>query len=360
MRQRVVYLVWNGVLGGLLGFMPALSLTAISQESSQFYEQAQEKFGKPSRVWFVQPGDTGLGTWEQRGLFDEEGIVLNWDSQNLVLVRPNANAASTFPMDEVIRIEPSWMSEKGAQVHEHFLKREFDSVLSKGQEALGSGIPRWQQRLITAEMVEAASGTNKSSVAVKVFLYLANENPPQLMLATIPIPWSDEAAREGGGVTKLQKDALEWLKSENESIQLLGASWSLGGAARPLAIEALEKLSKSQRPIIATYARAQLWRTIPPAEIFSEHYPRWVAERDKLLAPVQAGPTMLMADRLLQAGQPTLAVAEWLRVVTLHNDRHHLAVKAAASAVDALRSIDRNADADQIVKAYAPLFKKKP
>lgn len=360
MRRRVVNLAWISMLGCAIGVMPLLTSDAISQESSQFYQQAQEKFGKPSRVWFVQPGDTGLGTWEQRGLFDEEGIVLNWDSQNLVIVRPNANAASTFPMDEVIRIEPSWMTEKGAQVHEHFLKREFESVISKGQEALGSGIPRWQQRLLTAEMVEAAMGTNKTTVAIKVFIYLANESPPQLMLATIPIPWSDEAAREVGGVSKLQKDALEWLRSENEAVQLLGAAWSLSGAARPLAIEALEKLSKSQRPVIATYARAQLWRTIPPAEVFSEHYPRWVADRDKLLAPVQAGPTMLMADRLLQAGQPTLAVAEWMRVVTLHNDRYHLATKAVTNAVDALRAIDRNADADTIAKSYPALMKKKP
>ena len=92
-------------------------------------------------------------------------------------------------------------------------------------------------------------------------------------------------------MTKIQALAEEWIAQESESSKLLGAAWLLTGTKRNLAIETLEHLAKtSKSPMIVAYAKAQLWRTVPPAEILSDRYPRWLAERDKLLLPAQAGP----------------------------------------------------------------------
>ena len=100
--------------------------------------------------------------------------------------------------------------------------------------------------------------------------------------------------------------------------------------------------------MIVAYAKAQLWRTVPPAEILSDRYPRWLAERDKLLLPAQAGPTMLLAERLQQAGQANLAIPEWLRIATMHGDRYHLVTKAIPKAAEALRASGRTAEADRV------------
>jgi hypothetical protein len=169
-----------------------------------------------------------------------------------------------------------------------------------------------------------------------------------LLFASIPLPWGESAFADLD-MAKIQALADEWIVQESESAKLLGAAWLVSGPKRALAIETLEQLSKSSKsPMIVAYAKAQLWRTVPPAEILSDRYPRWLAERDKLLLPAQAGPTMLLAERLQQAGQTNLAIPEWLRVATMHNDRYHLATKAIPKAAEALRSTGRTAEADRV------------
>ena len=65
--------------------------------------------------------------------------------------------------------------------------------------------------------------------------------------------------------------------------------------------------------------------------------------------PAQAGPTMLLADRLEKAGQSNLAIPEWLRIATLHADRYHLASKAIPKASAALRALGKNEEADRVL-----------
>ena len=63
---------------------------------------------------------------------------------------------------------------------------------------------------------------------------------------------------------------------------------------------------------------------------------------------------MLLAERLQQAGQPTLAITEWLRIATLHSDRYHLAIKAKKKAIDTLKTLGRNDEADRVEKSILP------
>ena len=215
-------------------------------------------------------------------------------------------------------------------------------------------MPRWQQRVILAEMIESRSALGAPDAAGKLFSFLAKLNPPQLLIATIPIPWGSETL--DANLPKIQRLAEEWILDENEAVQLMGAAWLLSGQKRAIAIESLENLAKnSKSQILRSYAKAQLWRTTPPAELISDRYPKWLAERDSLLLPIQAGPTMLLAERLAQAGQPVLAISEWLRIATLHADRYHLASKAILKAVAALRTLGRNEEAykaELLLKRY--------
>ena len=181
-----------------------------------------------------------------------------------------------------------------------------------------------------------------------MFVALANYNPPQLLLATIPLPWGESAFSESG-LSEIQTQSEEWIAQESDAVQLLGAAWLLSGSKRPLAIETLNRLAKtSKSPLISAYARVQLWRTVPPAEVLSDRIPSWLSERDKLLLPLQAGPTMMLAERLQQAGQSNLAIPEWLRIATLHSDRYHLASKALSKASATLRETGRTEEADRV------------
>ena len=277
---------------------------------------------------------------------------MEWDAQKIVLIRPTAANPTTIPGDLVVRIEPAWANETGAKVHRLYAERQYKSVVIQGQEivttASKSGLPPWQLRVILAEMVESCSALGKPNIAGKVFVALANFNPPQLLLATIPLPWGESAFSETG-LSEIQSQSEVWIAQESEAVQLLGAAWLLSGVKRPLAIETLDRLAKtSKSSLISAYAGAQLWRTVPPAEVLSDRLPRWLSERDKLLLPLQAGPTMLLAERLQQAGQSHLAIPEWLRIATLHSDRYHLAIKAIPKASATLRDAGRKEEADRV------------
>ncbi len=304
--------------------------------------------GGPSRVWMLQPGDTGLSDFSTNRVSEDFGVIVSWDAKQLVLIRPGSSNRTTIGGDSVIRIEPGWKSPDFQQVHDSFCSRDFSTVITAGQKVLKlTEIPQWQQRLVVAEMVEAATVMEKWQVAGQVFGFLAKDSPPQLLLSTIPLPWSDEAAKN---MDRIAGSAAKWMTDPNESMQLLGAGWGLSGNDRSTAIEILGRLSKSSTPVISAYAKCQLWRTVPPATVLSEHYAQWISQRDNIFFPAQAGPTMLLADRLERASQGAVAIPEWLRVSTLHADRVYLAKKSVENAARELRSMGRTAEAESLLK----------
>jgi hypothetical protein len=61
---------------------------------------------------------------------------------------------------------------------------------------------------------------------------------------------------------------------------------------------------------------------------------------------------MLLAHRLEQANQPKLAIAQWLRVASMHQDRYHLAEQAVGKGIDAARKLGD----DQLAKTIATRF----
>jgi hypothetical protein len=246
-----------------------------------------------------------------------------------------------------------------AEFHNLFVQREYASAIKRGAESMKqAGTPVWQQRIILAEMIESMMAIGKPYLACQLYISLAKENSPQLLLSTIPLSWGDDKLEADNA--KIQQAASDWLLSDNESIQLLGAGWLLTGSKRLLAIETLKGLSKSKTMWIASYARCQLWRIAPPAEIQSNLLPKWIAERDRLPFAMQTGPTMLLAHRMSQAGESMLASSEWLRVATLHADRYHFANRAWIKAIESLTSIGKKEDADRAKKMHEQFAGRNP
>ncbi len=344
------------VITKIIASLFALSLNSwIGEANAQTESDSSTLF---TQVWIAEPGDTGLNRWNPRQLFEESGEVLDWNAKQLVFRRPGAKTSTTIPGDHVVRIEPRWADESLEKIHRMFFERQFQRVYIEGGTLINSvkdkGLPLWQVQVILAEIVESNSALGKPQLAARIFAALAKSKGeerielPQLLLATIPLPWGETSLMDAD-LSTLRPFCEEWLASDTESLQLLGAAWLISGVKRANAIEKLESLARTAKsPIVSAYARVQLWRTVPPAEILSEHLPRWITERDKLLLPAQAGPTMLLADRLEKAGQSNLAIPEWLRIATLHADRYHLATKAISKASGALRSGGKNEEADQV------------
>ena len=234
-----------------------------------------------SQIWMAEPGDNSLEHWPPRELFEDQGVILEWNQQKLTIVRPNSKTVSTIIGDQVVRIEPAWSNDSAEKLHRMYCDRLFPAVLNNGKATIGSKLPLWEKLLILAEMIESASSLGKTVVAATLFSSLAKENSPELLLATIPISWGDEVLADDQ--VKLQGLAENWIKEEHEALQLMGASWLLSGSKRSMAVQKLELLAKNSKiRVISAYAKAQLWRTVPPAEIMSDRYTQWISQRDSL------------------------------------------------------------------------------
>lgn len=332
LQEQLVRWVWM-MASCMLFPLWAFGQTEDPPAASPLFEGARERLGEPSRIRWTERGSNTLERWTPRRVVEIEGVISEWEPSKLVLVQRQSNALITFPGDNVIGLEPGWRLEAFAEVHQLYVAGKFSEVLQQGQAALKlTGAPRWQQRLLVAEMVESASAMGQRAVAGRVFGYLTKDSPPDLLLATIPLPWADEALSAGNAVAA---EAAKWMDDESDAMKLLGASWSLSGPLRPRALEILQSLTKSESAILSGYAKAQLWRTVPPDAIRSGELPKWIELRDAMPLAAQAGPTVLLGMRLEQAGEKEMAIAEWLRVATLHTDRFHLhrmAIERARSA----------------------------
>lgn len=329
----------------LLIAMHWICLTCIGQAQvpsepnpeSEYYRQAADKFGGASKVLWGEPGSNSLDRWKPRSVIEVQGVVVAWESDQLVLVKPGANGTSSFPGDLVVGIEPTWKSPTYAKVHELFLNKQFREVLQQGQAALAmTEIPRWQQRVVVAEMVDSAVALGQYAVATRVFKILAQDTSPELLLSRIPLPWSDELDQL---TPALIQESLAGLENKSVAMQLLGATWLLASEHRLVAIEKLKSIASSGESLMASYAKTQLWRLAASEEVFSTNFGDWMSLRDALPVAAQAGPTMLLAHRLDQAGQTKLALAEWLRITSLHEDRYHLREQALQRAVEAAKKI---------------------
>ncbi len=344
-------LVWAVLLVGSVLFNDPQQANGQSLETTAFFRQAEEQLGPVSRVQWMEPGDNSLSRWEPRKVVELTGVIVEWDPAKLSMVRPTGQAATTFPGDQVIGIEVGWKLEAFAQVHQSFKKQDFAEVVRAGQAALQlTGAPRWQQRLLVCEMVESASAMGQWQLAGKIFGYMVRDDPPMLLLAVLPVPWSDESLTVG---KSMREAALGWIDEDSPALQLMGASWLMSGDQRGKAVETLQRLARSDRPVITEYARSQLWRTSPPNELLSSQYATWVQERDAMPIVVQAGPTMLMAYRLQQLGEWELAVGEWLRIASLGGDRYHLKRSAIDRAIATCKAAGATAEAERISARYS-------
>ena len=325
-------------------------------QTTEYFRQAVEKLGPPSHVVWSEPGENSLDRWKPRVHLDIHGVVVSWDHEQLVMVRPDGNGPTSFPGDLVIGIDPHWKSSAYQEVHQKYLQHEFREVLQRGQTALSlAQIPRWQQRLLVGEMVEAAVAIGQYATAGRVFKVLALDTPPDLLLSLIPLPWCDELSRVTPG---LIQESLAWMENESPILQLMGASWLASTEHRLTAIEKLKSLSSSTPSRVSDFATIQLWRLTPPEEILSQKIQQWIDLRDRLSVPAQAGPTVLLAHRLEQTEEPNLALAEWLRVASMHSDRYHLVELANQRAIELAKKSKDDSLEEVISSSFKQLRRK--
>ena len=269
------------------------------------------------------------------------GEIQRFESDRLELI-DRAGVERTLPSKYVLRVHPRWRTAEAAQAHQLFEDGKFEELVKAVPTALESNLAQWQQRMLISELVQGVEALGKPQAAGAYFLSLAGSQPPPLLYAAMPLCWTsrdpDQALRDA---------ARQWLqKNDDDAARLLGASWLLFTDQQPAAQAVITKLQASSNPVIAQLAVAQGWRLIPPPQTMSE-LSRWLEFRDKLLPPLQLGPTEFLADRLQRIGELDLAIGEWSRIGNQHSDQPVRAHTALASAAAQLKRIGRDDDAQR-------------
>lgn len=269
------------------------------------------------------------------------GSIEEFDDQHIVFIENGQRRE--LPSNRVLSIKPVWKSEAASNAHRLFTERRYEQAIEAIPVAVKSNIPRWQQRLLIAEIVDSAVAIGGIKGACSVFLdSLAPNQPPAMLYSSLPLCWTSEEPDR-----VLRQAAIEWLASTSEPAQLLGASWLVLGADGEAAKRKLQQLQGSEVEAIAWLAVAQAWRWVPPPETESK-MPAWFEYRDRLLEPLQVGPTEFLADRLSRVGMTELAIGQWSRIASVNEEQNHRANKALQTAQQRLRDQGRIEEAKRL------------
>jgi hypothetical protein len=292
-----------------------------TNQSNQLQLDNADTLG-PDRV-FVRQGlteSTRPSLWKPFKRTEYSGRIVHIDHREVVLdlgpdgaVAVDDNSLSKrlrFPSDQVESVEPFWSGEltpKLVQLFDQGMYREFIRLL---QDADLTPIPQWQQLLLLEMVVRAVGALQGPTAAAGPFLRLA-DSAPDFLHASMPLCWTfAELDRD------FEAKCRGWLDSSSESAQLLGASWLIHGPESSRAVEVIKRLQSSSRTAISQLSVAQAWRIVTPPETMS-HLNKWVATRDKMLAPLALGPTEFLVERLVRIGQPDLALGQALWIITI-------------------------------------------
>ncbi len=280
--------------------------------------------------------------WEDRQSRVAMGSIRQLDSHELVMVTSDGQALKVAS-DRVERVVINWAGKEAQAAMQLLGDRKYREAIAAIEQALGQGVPRWQGRFMVEGIVQAALGLGSPRVAGIIFLQnLATASPPSLLYAEMPLCWT-----AGEVDAQLQEKAKEWLFSDEEHAELLGASWLLFSSQAPAAQEKLRELQSSDNQSLAQLAVAQAWRLVPPPSTMSE-LPGWYKFRDGLRPALQLGPTEFIADRLMRIGQTDLAIGQWLRIASQHGDRYHRALPAMQQALQLLEREGRTEAAQRL------------
>lgn len=284
-----------------------------------------------------------IDVWSHRAAERLVGKIEELDNEKIVFVE--GDKRRELPSNRVVQVDPVWITQAAANAHKLYQERKYRDAKDAITKAATNDLPRWQQRFMVAEFVEVLASTGDIRLAGGVYLKsLAPNQPPALLYSHLPMNWTTVEPDRG-----LYEVAAEWLEQSSECAQLLGASWLLLGPDQEAAKAKLLKLQSSKVEPIAALAVAQAWRLVPPPET-ERKIGEWLEYRDRLIQPLQIGPTEFIADRLARVGMTDQAIGQWSRIATIHDDRPHRATAALEAAQRLLIQLGRVEESKRFLK----------
>lgn len=251
-------------------------------------------------------------------------------------------------------------SEAHAQAREHFAAGRYAESVDAYRTAVQQEMRPWVRRILLAEVVTCFESQGEIIRAAETYLSLLKLDEHWQYFERIPLAWTTSFV--DGAV---EARAATWLeRRDSPPAQLLGASWSLSGPRRGVAVELLRELSNHTDPRIAHLADAQLWRanlaTVGPQELNA-----WQGQIDRMPAELRPGPYLVLGKGWLAQDARKLgptsdahkqAANAFLRAPVLVPERHALAAAGLEGAADALARLQWHDEETSVLRELASRF----
>jgi len=111
------------------------------------------------------------------------------------------------------------------------------------------------QNIVYAKLVQCYLAQEDFGNAASHFLKVIDDDPQSRFRHLVPLVWTSSRPNN-----QQLKKAQYWLESDEPMIALMGASWLLADQNNEKAKPKMEKLARDFDPVIASLAKAQLWR----------------------------------------------------------------------------------------------------
>lgn len=266
------------------------------------------------------------------------GSIVQWQGRTLTL---HSNGRDReIDNDQIVEVQTAW-SQEYVDAVALFNQGQTKEAIAKFQTALIQESRIWAKPIIRSYLVEAFQMVEQPGSAIEQFLQIVRDDPQTRFLPFAPLPWSSAA-------NSLNVQSTEqWLASREPVIQLIGASWLLGGPKRDEAIKTLESLTRDIDPRISHLAIAQLWRTRTNVNLKQTEVWRDIIE--KMPRPVRGGPYFVLAEAQARLGQSDAAQISLMRIPILYSKQKSLSAAALYRTASLMHNLGNSEQAQSIL-----------
>ena len=256
-----------------------------------------------------------------------KGTIKEWLGFSITLSKDGS--AKEFDSTLIVDVQTAWPAayESGNRLAS---AGKTNQAIQKYLAALNVEERPWAQRIIRSKLITAYQLVGNSPAAIQQFRAIIGQDPNSRFIDQMPLPWSSRVPRVAG--------ASEWLDSNQTSIRLLGAGWSLTSQnnEQEKAAAALDELAGDLDPRIRDLATAQLWRLRTRLNL--KQIQQWQRVINEMEPNNRAGATLILANAQQKQGDLDSALLNWMKIVTLHEEQSPLVAASLYQIASALKS----------------------
>lgn len=258
--------------------------------------------GFASTIWLAPSTSENRGSnWYPAAIQKQQGQVVQFDRDAIVITDPKTSRSRRLASSRVLWIEADDQTDREKNIRSFFEEGRDTDVLSGLSDVLNERPPVWRQQWLTMVAAVSAWRTKRGKVALELISQLDQRPLPLMILAWLPIAWTNQITAE-----PLVADALARLSDPSPIVQLIASSWLLSSVHRNIASEKIKELITSERTEVAQLASALLWRVATPEQV-KKSAEDWRDEIDRMPLMLQGGPLVLLKSKLQSSGETTAA-----------------------------------------------------